>query len=92
MAPFDKKVVPRVQASGTLWIMTLSAKIVISVTVLKTPIERPSTTLYRTKAIPKVVKLLGSNLCLNSFSVFTSFYSSSKSSYAALNEATLLEF
>ena len=52
------------QATGILWMITLMARTVMSASSLKTPMARPSTILWRIKAIPNVVKLLGSNLDL----------------------------
>ena len=67
---FDRNVVPRVQATGILWMITLMAKTVISPSWLKTPMAIPSIKLWKTRATPKVAMVTLSTLYTYSGSSF----------------------
>lgn len=55
--PFERKVVPTVQATGILWIKTLIARTVISLSSSKTPIASPSNKLWIIIASPKATRV-----------------------------------
>lgn len=79
---FYWKVVPSVNATGILWMMTLMARTVISPILLKTPIAIPSIKLCMINTMPKVaiVTLSILYLSLGNFSTLDDFmiiYSSS---------------